>query len=56
MPKVSPIYSIKQYAPQVHHDNSRCTERNNIERENIRPGTGGRPLCEHCAKLNRAGQ
>jgi len=56
MPRVAPIYSIKPYAPQVHHDNSKCTERNNIEPENRRNGTGGRPLCKHCADLNREGR
>jgi hypothetical protein len=55
MAKVAPIYSAKHNAPQVYHDNDRCTERNNIERENIRYGTGGRPLCDHCARLNRQG-
>ncbi len=55
MTKVSPIYSAKQNAPQVHHDNNKCKERNNIEPENVRQGTGGRPLCKHCADLNRAG-
>ena len=56
MPIVEPIYSAKPHAPQVYHNNSGCTERNNIEIENIRLGTGGRPLCEHCARLNRAGR
>lgn len=48
MAKVAAFHSIKQ---QVHHNNSRCTEGNNIERENLRQGTGGKPLCQHCAKL-----
>ena len=57
MSKVPPIYSAKPYAPQVYHDNNRCTERNNIEKENVRSGTGGsgRKLCDHCADLNRRG-
>lgn len=33
MAKVSPFHSIKQ---QVHHNNDRCTEGNNIEEENRR--------------------
>lgn len=49
MSKVSAFHSIKQH---VHHTNSKCTEGNNIERENLRQGTGGKPLCQHCAKLN----
>jgi len=51
--KVAPCHSIKQ---NVHHDNDKCTERNNIEKENWRAGTGGKPLCQNCAKLNREGK
>jgi hypothetical protein len=54
MPHASPIYSAK--TRDVHHNNSKCTERNNIENVNIRLGTGGLPLCQHCAKLNREGK
>ena len=46
--KVAPFHSIKQH---VHHDNNNCTEGNNIERENRRTGTGGKPLCSRCAGL-----
>jgi hypothetical protein len=46
--KVAPFHSIKQH---VHHNNNSCTEGNNIERENWRAGTGGKPLCERCATL-----
>jgi len=28
----------------------------NIERENVRLGTGGKPLCSECAYLNRMGR
>lgn len=48
MAKTSAFHSIKQ---PVHHDNTSCTEGNNIEKENRRAGTGGKPLCTHCAKL-----
>ncbi len=44
----SPWHSIKQ---SVHHNNTDCTEGNNIERENRREGTGGKPLCDHCQRL-----
>lgn len=54
MPYASPIYSAK--TRNVHHNNSACTERNNIERENIRQGTGGLPLCNRCKELNQAGK
>ena len=49
MARVSPWHSTKQ---SVHHDNTGCTEGNNIERQYWRPGTGGKPLCEHCARLD----
>ncbi len=48
MAKVAPFHSIKQ---DVHHDNTACTEGNNIEKENRRSGTGGKPKCQHCQKL-----
>jgi hypothetical protein len=48
MAKVAAFHSIKQ---SVHHNNSKCTEGNNIEKENKREGTGGKPLCKHCADL-----
>jgi hypothetical protein len=46
--RVSPFYSIKQ---DRHHNNDKCTEGNNIEPENRRSGTGGKPLCSRCATL-----
>jgi transposase-like protein len=49
MAKVAAFHSVKQH---VHHNNTSCTEGNNIEKENLRSGTGGKPLCSHCAKLN----
>lgn len=45
-------HSIKQ---TVHHNNSECNTGNNIERENRRSGTGGKPLCAECAALSRQG-
>lgn len=48
MAKKSPWHSIKA---NVHHDNTDCNTGNNIERENIRQGTGGKPLCAECARL-----
>ena len=44
----SPWHSIKQ---SVHHNNTQCNTGNNIERENRRSGTGGKPLCAECARL-----
>jgi hypothetical protein len=49
MAKVSAWHSIKQ---QKHHDNNACTEGNNIESENRRDGTGGKPKCDRCKELN----
>ena len=37
----------------VFHNNRSCTESNNIETENLRAGSGGRRLCEHCDRLNK---
>lgn len=49
----SPWHSEKS---GVHHNNSECNTGNNIERENIRQGTGGKPLCSECSDLNRRGK
>ena len=49
MARTSPWHSIKS---EVHHNNTECNTGNNIEVENRREGTGGKPLCEECKKLN----
>jgi hypothetical protein len=49
MAKVPAYHSVKQ---EVHHNNNKCTEGNNIEKENLRSGTGGKPLCKHCSNLS----
>jgi len=56
MPKVAPFYSAKVNDSHVYHDNSVCTEGNNIEAANKRPGTDGRPLCHACKELTAAGK
>lgn len=48
--KVAPFHS-KLVTTTVYHNDNKCTEGNNIETYNKVPGTGGRPLCQHCAKL-----
>jgi len=53
MSKKSPWYSIKQ---PVYHNNTNCNTGNNIEKENLRQGTGGHPLCKECAGLNSQGK
>jgi hypothetical protein len=45
MTKKSPWHSIKQ---TVHHVCTNCNTGNNIEKENLRDGTGGKPLCSEC--------
>ena len=49
MAKTAPFHSVLQ---NVHHNNTSCTEGNNIERENLRQGTGGKPLCANCQRLS----
>jgi competence protein ComGC len=51
MAKVSPFHSKLPSDGAVYHNNSKCTEGNNIEKKNRVSGTGGRPLCSHCARL-----
>jgi hypothetical protein len=51
MAKVAPFHS-KKPGTTVYHDNSSCTEGNNIERENRVSGTGGRNKCDHCKRLS----
>ena len=53
MPKASPVHSVKE---NVYHDNSACKTRNNIEKENLRQGDGGKRLCQECKGLNDAGK
>jgi hypothetical protein len=49
--KMPPFHSKLPSDRPVYHDNDRCTEGNNIETYNRLPGKGGRPLCDHCARL-----
>jgi len=37
----------------VYHDNDKCTEGNNIERHNLKQGTGGNRKCKHCKDLDK---
>jgi len=50
MSKLAPFHSTRP-GTTVHHDNSKCTEGNNIEAQYKKSGTGGHPLCQHCKKL-----
>jgi hypothetical protein len=56
MPIVPAFHSVKPNTSNVHHNNSKCTEGNNIEKHYLRSGTAGRPLCAHCATLQREGK
>lgn len=53
MPTKDPWHSIKA---DVHHNNTNCNTGNNIEKENVRQGTGDKPLCEECKKLKAEGK
>lgn len=46
--KTSAFHSVKAF---VHHNNTSCNTGNNIEAENRRSGTGGKPLCAECNRL-----
>jgi len=39
----------------VYHNNRNCQTGNSIATENVQQGTGGKPLCEECERLNNAG-
>lgn len=48
MAKVPAFHSKAPNDPKVYHDDSTCTEGNNIEAKNKVPGTGGYPRCKNC--------
>jgi hypothetical protein len=47
---------VKPNTRNVYHDNSACTEGDNIEPYYKRSGTDGRPRCEHCNRLAAQGK
>jgi hypothetical protein len=51
MPITTSWYSARK-GTEVYHNNSGCTEENNIEPYNVREGTGDKRLCKHCERLN----
>lgn len=53
--KVAPWHS-KRPGETKHHDNTQCTEGNNIESHYRAAGTGGLPLCKHCERLDAEGK
>ncbi len=36
----------------VYHNNTECNTGNNIEKENLESGNGGKRLCKECKKLH----
>lgn len=50
MAKCAPFHS-KLPGTRVYHDNTSCTEGDNIESYNRVAGTGGLPKCDHCKRL-----
>jgi hypothetical protein len=51
MPRKSPWHSIEQL---IHHGNTECNTGNNIAPRNVLEGTGDKPLCEECRRLDLA--
>ena len=46
----APWHSIHS---DVYHNNTRCNTGHNIDPQHFRQGTGGKPLCNECARLNQ---
>jgi hypothetical protein len=40
---------------EVYHNNPNCQTGNSMDPANVRQGTGDKPLCEECERLNNAG-
>lgn len=53
MPTTSPWNSVKE---PVHHNNTKCGPGSQIPPTNKQTGTGNKPLCQDCAKLNKDGK
>ena len=47
---VNPWYSARE-GTEVYHNNTICTEGNNVEAYNVREGKGNKKQCEHCVRL-----
>jgi hypothetical protein len=41
---------------EKYHDNSKCGPGSEIKAEDRKPGTGGKPHCDVCEKLNAKGE
>jgi len=53
MPQTNAWHSVKE---PHHHNNTRCGPGSEIPQHNRLPGTGNKPLCRDCAKLNAEGK
>lgn len=54
MSKCSPYYTKADTDnDQCYHDNDECPSGSKIKNENKVYGTGGRPLCKSCEKMNK---
>jgi hypothetical protein len=51
--KKSAWHSVNQ---STYHNNPQCSTGSNIDPEHLRRGTGGRPLCQECDRLNQLGR
>ena len=40
---------------EVYHNNPNCQTGNSMDPENVRQGTGNKPLCAECERLNNSG-
>lgn len=54
MPKVAAFH--RDRPGEKYHDNSKCGPGSEIPPQYRKPGTGGKPHCEDCAKLNKEGK
>ncbi len=53
MPVAAPWNSTKE---NRYHNNTKCGPGSEIPPANRQSGTGGKPLCDDCAKLNKEGK
>ena len=37
----------------TYHDNTKCNTGKNIDPDSLRQGTGGKPLCQECSRLDQ---
>lgn len=53
MPTTNPWHSKKE---NHYHNNTKCGPGSEIPEHNRIPGTGGKPLCADCKRLNDRGE